>query len=281
MAAAEENGASGAGGPQAPENPRPKKKSVYLLPNLLTTGTIFFGFYSVAAGLNGQFTHAALSILVAGIFDLLDGRVARALGAVSAFGKEYDSLADFLAFGMSPAIMVYQWALVPFGRVGWAAAFLFTVCGALRLARFNVAHYQQDSRVSKRYFQGLPIPAAAGSVALTVLFYSDVQIAFASESPADAWRWFPLMLVYVLAVLMVSSIRFRSFKDFSWHEQRPFMFMVAVVIMLTVLASNLEITLFLVAMAYLFSPLHSHPEYRKLLAEGEEIEEDEVEDLGV
>lgn len=113
---------------------RNNKGASFLLPNLLTTGGLFFGFYAVMAALTGQYERGALAIVAAGIFDGLDGRVARALGAVSAFGKEYDSLADFLSFGIAPAVLIYQWALTPFHRVGWAAAFLFTVCGALRLA---------------------------------------------------------------------------------------------------------------------------------------------------
>ncbi|MGN7614002.1 CDP-diacylglycerol--serine O-phosphatidyltransferase, partial [Magnetococcales bacterium HHB-1] len=203
------------------------KRSVYILPNLLTTGGMFFGFFSLMAGLNQQFETGALSLVVAGIFDALDGRVARAMGATSAFGKEYDSLADFLSFGIAPAVLVYNWALVPFNRLGWAAAFFFAVCGALRLARFNVQHYVQDERLSKRYFQGMPVPAAAGILASTILFYG--QLGISGGSSVDGlWRWLPLFLVFILGVLMVSSLRFRSFKDFSWHRKHPFFTLVAV-----------------------------------------------------
>lgn len=260
----------------------PKSKRTWL-PNLLTTGTLFCGFYAVVQGLDGQFERAALAVLAAAIFDGLDGRVARAMNAVSEFGKEYDSLADFLAFGMAPAIVCYQWALGPFKKVGWAAAFLFTVCGALRLARFNVAHYQEEKKVAKRYFQGLPIPMAAIMLAVTILFYSELGIGAgggAAKNPG-LWRLMPLLQVYLLGILMVSNIRFRSFKDFSWHRQRPFLFLVAVAILLTVLTSYMELTLFLVSIGYLLSAFHSHPEYKKLLAEGEEEEEDEVKDLSV
>lgn len=259
------------------------RKGVYLFPNLLTTGGMFFGFYAIMAGLTGQFERGALAILAAGIFDALDGRVARAMNATSAFGKEYDSLADFLSFGIAPAVLVHQWALAPFERVGWAAAFLFTVCGALRLARFNVQHYSQDERVSKRYFQGLPIPAAAGVLAATVLFY--VQMGFSDivvdATGAGVWRWFPLFLVFALGILMVSSIRFRSFKDFSWHRERPFLTQVGVVVFLTMVTIHLAVTLFVVGLVYLVSMFHSHREYRRLLAEGKEVEEDEVKDLSV
>ncbi|MBF0453565.1 MAG: CDP-diacylglycerol--serine O-phosphatidyltransferase [Magnetococcales bacterium] len=244
---------------------------------------MFFGFYAIMAALTGQFENGAMAILAAGVFDALDGRVARAMNATSAFGKEYDSLADFLSFGIAPAVLLHQWALAPFNRVGWAAAFLFAVCGALRLARFNVQHYTQDEQVSNRYFQGLPIPAAAGILAATVLFY--VEMGFSSEisgvSGDGLWRWLPLILVFSLGILMVSSIRFRSFKDFSWHKKKPFLTQVVVVVFLTMMTIHLAVTLFLVGLAYLFSMIHSHREYRKLLAEGKEVEEDEVKDLSV
>lgn len=259
-------------------------KSHILLPNLLTTGGLFFGFYAVIAALTGQYERGAMAIVVAGIFDGLDGRVARALGAVSAFGKEYDSLADFLSFGIAPAVLIYQWSLTPFHRVGWAAAFLYTVCGALRLARFNVQQYAgQDERVSKRYFQGLPIPAAAGILAATVLFYTDMGLVMdqSIDDQSGMWRWYPLVLMFLLGILMVSTARFRSMKDFSWHRNHPFLMLVAVAIFLTVLTIHMAVTLFLVGLAYLVSVFHSHREYRKLLAEGKEIPEDEVKDLTI
>ncbi len=255
----------------------------YILPNLLTTGGMFFGFYAIMAALDGRFGYGAMAIIIAGVFDGLDGRVARAINATSAFGKEYDSLADFLSFGIAPAVLIHQWALIPFQRVGWAAAFLFAVCGALRLARFNVQHYVQDELVSKRYFQGLPIPAAAGILAATVLFY--LELGLHSEEGIAAgtglWRWLPLLLTFVLGGLMVSGIRFRSMKDFSWHRKRPFLTLVAAVFFLTVLTIHVAVTLFLVSWTYLFSAIHSHREYRRLLAEGKEVEEDEVKDLSV
>jgi CDP-diacylglycerol---serine O-phosphatidyltransferase len=263
--------------------PKSKHKGVYIFPNLLTTGGMFFGFYAIMAALSGQFENGAMAILAAAVFDFLDGRVARAMNATSAFGKEYDSLADFLSFGIAPAVLVHQWALVPFHRVGWAAAFLFTVCGALRLARFNVQHYTQDERVSNRYFQGLPTPAAAGILCATVLFY--VEMGFSnnvgSSTGVGLWRWLPLFLVFTLGILMVSSIRFRSFKDFSWHRKRPFLSQVVVVVFLAMLTIHLAVTMFVISLAYLASILHSHREYQKLLAEGKEVEEDEVKDLSV
>ena len=262
---------------------RPSKRGAFIFPSLLTTGGMFFGFYAIMAALSGQYERSALAIVWAGVFDGLDGRVARAMNATSAFGKEYDSLADFLSFGIAPAVLIHQWALVPFDRVGWAGAFLYTVCGALRLARFNVQHYVQDERVSKRYFQGLPIPAAAGVLTATVLFYMEVGLYSEGSRSAGygVWEGLPLLLIFFLGILMVSSIRFRSMKDLSWHRQHPFLALVGVVIFITVLTMQMAVTLFLVGLTYLFSAIHSHREYRRLLAEGKEVEEDEVKDLSV
>jgi CDP-diacylglycerol--serine O-phosphatidyltransferase len=265
----------------SPDAPKPSKK-VYILPNLLTTGGMFFGFYAIMASLMGQYEIGAKSIIVAAIFDALDGRVARATGGVSSFGKEYDSLADFLSFGVAPAILSYQWALSSFNRVGWAAVFLFCVCSALRLARFNVQHYVQDERVSRRYFQGLPVPAAAGMLVATMLFYIDLELQSSNVTDGSTLApWLPLFMVYVLAILMVSTIRFRSFKDIAWHRERPFLTLVGVVLFITVLTIHMSSTLFVVGCLYLASSIHSHREYRQLLAEGKELEEDEVKDLTV
>lgn len=289
----EDNGDKVSAEARSPERTRPggegrpearPRKSVYILPNLLTTGGLFFGFFAIIAALTGRYEEGALAIVVAGIFDGLDGRVARATGATSAFGKEYDSLADFLSFGIAPAVLMYQWALTPFNRLGWAAAFLFTVCGALRLARFNVQqHVIRDERISKRYFQGLPIPAAAGILAAMILFY--VELGFSGSGPAGEvdtlWRWLPLVMMYALAIFMVSSLRFRSFKDFTWHKEKPFLTLVGVVIFMTLLILHMATTLFVVGLIYLGSIYFSHREYRKLLAEGKEVEEDEVRELSV
>ncbi|MBF0620398.1 MAG: CDP-diacylglycerol--serine O-phosphatidyltransferase [Magnetococcales bacterium] len=257
-----------------------KIKRVHILPNLLTTGSLFFGFFAIMAGITGQYEQGALAIVIASVFDALDGRVARATGGSSAFGKEYDSLSDFLSFGIAPAVLVHQWVLMPFNRVGFAAVFLYSVCSALRLARFNVQQHRQDERVSRRYFQGLPVPAAAIILAATVLFYVELGVVPEGDgSQISPWRWLPLVAVFLLAILMVSTVHFRSFKDFSWHRERPFFTLVAVVITISVFTIDTHTTLFLVGCGYLFSGFHSHREYRRLLAEGKEIEEDEVHDL--
>src|SRR4051794_29092980 len=141
-------------------------KKIYLVPNFVTTANLFCGFYSIIATLNHEYLTAAWAIIAASIFDMLDGRIARLAKATSQFGVEYDSLSDLISFGVAPAILLYQWALQPFDRLGWLAAFLYVVCGALRLARFNV----MTGVISKKYFQGLPIPMAAGMVATFIIF---------------------------------------------------------------------------------------------------------------
>lgn len=265
---------------------RPARR-IYILPNLLTTAGLFFGFYGLMAALDGRYALGAMSIMAAGIFDGLDGRVARATGSTSAFGKEYDSLSDFMCFGVTPAVLMYQWALAPFNRTGWAAAFLYIVCGALRLARFNVQSHLPgvNEQITKRYFQGLPIPAAAGMLAAMVLFYTDLveKLGGPQEVGSGLWRWVPLVAMYVLALLMVSNIRFHSFKDIRWHRRRPFLALVGVVIFISVLMIHPAVTLFLVACIYLASGYFSHREYQGLLAEGKETEEDddEAQDLSV
>ncbi|NVM22766.1 MAG: CDP-diacylglycerol--serine O-phosphatidyltransferase, partial [Desulfobacterales bacterium] len=145
-----------------------KKKSqrgIYILPNLLTSANLFCGFYAIVAATQGYFVKGAIAIMVAAVFDLLDGKIARFTHAVSKFGVEYDSLCDAISFGVAPGILVYLWALQPFGRLGWLAALLFVACGTLRLARFNT----QIDIVSSEYFNGLPIPAAAFMISATVL----------------------------------------------------------------------------------------------------------------
>src|ERR1700677_259559 len=133
-------------------------RKVYLVPNIVTTGNMFCGFYSMIASMHGDFMPASWAIIAASIFDMLDGRIARLTKATSQFGLEYDSLSDLISFGVAPAVLLYQWALQPYDRLGWLASFLYLACGALRLARFNV----NSSALPKNYFQGLPIPMAAG-----------------------------------------------------------------------------------------------------------------------
>jgi len=146
------------------------KKGIYLLPSIFTSLSLFCAFYSITASIKGSILHACWAIIIAGVFDGLDGRIARLTGSTSRFGEEYDSLVDMISFGIAPAILVYNWALQPYGRWGWLVAFLYIICTALRLARFNV---QSESRENK-YFQGLPTPGAAGMIATTVIIFNNL-----------------------------------------------------------------------------------------------------------
>jgi CDP-diacylglycerol--serine O-phosphatidyltransferase len=218
-------------------------KKVYLLPNLLTAGNLFAGFYAIISAVNGQFERAAVALIVAGVLDGLDGKIARVTGSTSRFGVEFDSLADLVSFGVAPAVLIYLWALKPYGRMGWAAAFLFVACGALRLARFNV----QSGSPGKKWFIGLPIPAAAGSLATTLLLVQlfDVKSVFPGA--------LVVFQVYLLAFLMVSSIQYRSFKDLGMYHRRPFSFLVTAVLLISIVAVHPQLTLFTLGVIYVLS----------------------------
>jgi CDP-diacylglycerol--serine O-phosphatidyltransferase len=234
------------------------RKGIYILPNLFTAGSLFAGFYGIVATTNGNFHTAAIWILVSSIFDGLDGKVARLTGTSSKFGVEFDSLADLVAFGVAPGILMYSWALKPFGRLGWLAAFLFVVCGALRLARFNV----QVNTVESKRFVGLPIPAAASMVSATVLLFHRFGW------PGSFKKLAILVLIYLLAFLMVSSFRYYSFKDPELIKRQPFAFLVFAILLLIVIAAEPVIMLFAVFMAYILSGplafLMSYPRRRRL-----------------
>lgn len=233
------------------------RKGIYILPNLFTTGSLFAGFYGMVASMNGDFRTAAIWILVSSIFDGLDGKVARLTGTSSKFGVEYDSLADLVAFGVAPGLLMYAWALKPFGRPGWLAAFLFVVCGALRLARFNV----QVNTVESKRFVGLPIPAAASMVSATVLLFYHLSLT-SYKRPAI------LVLIYILAFLMVSNFRFYSFKDPELIKRQPFWFLVVAVLLLTIIAAEPVLMLFIIFICYTFSGplgfLLTYPRRRRL-----------------
>ena len=216
-------------------------RGIYLLPNLLTTGSFFAGFYAIIAAIQGDYWWASLAILISIVLDGLDGTVARITKTSSAFGLQYDSLCDLVAFGIAPAILMYKWALAPFGRVGWLAAFIFAACGALRLARFNVFTQTAGSGVD---FRGLPIPAAAGVLASWVFLIEDFGIQ----------AWVPLTITvafaYVLAFLMVSTVRYKSFKKFDGRLRRPFRVLVGTILVLFVAAAIPQVVAFLVMIGY-------------------------------
>ena len=234
-------------------------KMIYLLPNIFTLGNIFFGFFSMISSIEGEFVRAAYVIIVAGFFDVFDGKVARATNSTSRFGVEFDSLADLVSFGIAPAILVYLWALQPAERVGWLGAFLFVVCGALRLARFNVL----VDVVSSDRFIGLPIPCAAGMVASAVILVENFPNALELRE-----HWLPLItaMVYGLAVLMVSNIQYRSTKKMTMKGKNPFGIMVIAALFLIVIALNPEISFFAIGVTYIaFGLIEAVFGLRKLL----------------
>lgn len=219
--------------------PRKVRMHIYVLPNLLTTVNMFFGFFAIIYSINEEYTWAAYAIVVGAIFDQLDGRVARATNSTSRFGAEYDSLSDLISFGLAPSLLLFLWSLQPFGRLGWLASFFYVACGALRLARFNV----QSESVEKAYFQGLPIPMAAGIVASSVLAFQDLAL--------DATRsWILLAMTFLLGFVMVSNFRYRSFKDIDLKHRRPFEYLVAGVFIFAMVAIRPESTLFLLFLSY-------------------------------
>lgn len=223
------------------------KKGIYLLPNLFTTGNLLCGFSSIVAAINDQYAQAALAILIAVCLDYLDGKVARMTNSSSAFGLEYDSLADLLSFGMAPGLLLYAWTLRSFGPFGWLAAFLFVICGALRLARFNV----QATDVQKYTFTGLPIPAAAGVLASAVLLGRQLYGDFHG---VDADRpFFIVVAVYALAFLMVSNFKYRSFKRLRLRRPSPVQVLVGAGGAIIIIVLMPEVSLFLMFFAYALS----------------------------
>lgn len=241
------------------------RKGVYILPNLITSGSLFAGFYSIVQTHFGRYELAAYAIIAGVVLDGLDGRVARMTHTTTKFGVEYDSLADLVTFGVAPAFLAYGWALSPFDRWGWLAAFLYLVCGALRLARFNV----QVNTVEKGKFNGLPIPAAAIFVASSILFIYYLQqvelesggtradlLGWISGTSAamDAVRPFVMLIaIYILAFLMVSTIKFNSFKDLDPFLKRPFNTLVIFIFGVLLLLSEPQIMIFLAISAYVVS----------------------------
>ncbi len=220
-----------------------RHRGVYLLPNLFTTGALFCGFYAVVSGMDGNFGHAAVAIFLAMLLDGMDGRVARMTNTQSAFGEQYDSLADMVSFGVAPALVMFSWVLQDLGRWGWAAAFIYTACAALRLARFNT----QIGVVDKKYFIGLASPMAAAVIAATVLTLSSYQ-------PETVWAKSGLaILTAVVGLLMVSNFRYTSFKSVDFSGRVPFGFMLLVVMAFALLIIYREEGLLLLSIVYALS----------------------------
>lgn len=233
---------------------KPRRRGIYLLPNLLTTGALFTGFYSIVAAIDGNFLAAAWAIYVAMFLDGLDGRVARMTSTESDFGKEFDSLADMVSFGLAPAIVTYQWGVERFseygqlwGRLGWLAAFLYTVAAAFRLARFNTSLAVDD----KRYFQGLPSPPAASGIAAMVWISIHFQIQGLIALIAG------LGITALTGLAMMSNFRYLSFKDFNLGSRVRFANLLIIPLVLIVIAVNPPVVLFAVFAVYASSaPLY-------------------------
>src|SRR5262245_46558614 len=226
------------------EAPRQRfRRGVYLLPSLLTMGNMFCGYASIVYAMRGEFELAALFIGFGFVLDMLDGRVARLTGATSDFGLQFDSLADVISFGVAPAVLVLNWGLLPLGRLGWYAGFLFVTAAAMRLARFNI---QSAAGGDKRYFVGMPSPAAAAVPAATV---------YAMPNAVQDYREALLVLVMVLipAVLMVSTIRFRSFKTIDLQTRRPYTVLILIAGAIVLITTHPRFVLVALAYSYLLS----------------------------
>jgi CDP-diacylglycerol--serine O-phosphatidyltransferase len=219
-----------------------RHRGVYLLPNLFTTGALFGGFYAIVSAMNGNFTHAAVAIFVSMMLDGMDGRVARMTNTQSAFGEQYDSLADMVSFGVAPALVVFSWVLQDLGRWGWAAAFIYMACAALRLARFNT----QIGVVDKKYFIGLASPAAASVIAGMVWVWSAVV-------PEFPWGILVAVVTALVGLLMVSNFRYTSFKSIDFRGRVPFAFMLLVVLIFASLIIYQEQGILAIAVLYALS----------------------------
>jgi len=222
------------------KDPR-RKRGIYLIPNLLTTGNLFSGLFSIVMVFEANYVAAAIAILVAMVFDMLDGKSARLMNSTSQFGVEYDSLADVVAFGVAPGLLIYSWALSAQGKAGAAVMFAFVACGALRLARFNVMTATSESK----YFTGLPIPAAAGVVATLVIFDHHIVRMGAEVKPIII-----LIITLALAFLMVSTVKYRSFKDLRFRDGHHVQYLVRAVLALVMVVAWPQVMLFVVAAGY-------------------------------
>jgi len=220
-----------------------RRRGIFLLPSLLTTGNLFCGFLALILTTQRRFTEAAVAVLVAMVLDLLDGKVARLTKTTSQFGVEFDSLADVVSFCVAPAFMLYNLALAPLGRAAWLGAFLYVICGALRLARFNV----YTGVVDRRYFVGLPTPAAAGMVVAVILLFDGVE-------SLERWQAGAIAVgTYIVALLMVSTFRYWSFKEIDFARRRPVGLLLLVVLGVLIVATHPQWFLLALFSAYLLS----------------------------
>lgn len=239
-----------------PSGQKERHKGVYLLPNLFTTAALFAGFYAIISGMKGNFEAAGMAIIVAQLMDGFDGRIARLTNTTSAFGVQYDSLSDMVSFGLAPSLVIFSWGLEPLGKFGWAAAFLFAACAALRLARFNT----QVETVDKRYFVGLASPPAAAILATTVWLWHD------SVPPYEVSVLVAIITI-MIGLLMVSNVRYTSFKGFNLRGRVPFVVMLAALLIFIVIVIDPPTVLLLMACLYCISgPAMWLLAYRKSVA---------------
>jgi CDP-diacylglycerol--serine O-phosphatidyltransferase len=240
----------------APEQVRPRSKGIYILPNAVTLAALFAGFYSIVMAMNGRFDVAAIGIFCAAVLDSLDGRVARMTNTQSAFGEQMDSLCDMVSFGLAPALIVYEWALKGLGKLGWLAAFVYCSAAALRLARFNT----NIGIVDKRFFQGMPSPAAAALVIGFIYVMDDAGFSGASKLPWLAWTAFGVTLFAGLT--MVTNVPFYSFKVVGLKRTVPFVVIVAIALGIAVINIHPPIVLFALFGGYAISGYATYA-YRK------------------
>ncbi|MDP1594860.1 MAG: CDP-diacylglycerol--serine O-phosphatidyltransferase [Gallionella sp.] len=220
-----------------------RRRGIYLLPNLFTTGALFAGFYAIVQAMNGRFEYAAVAIFIAMVLDGLDGRVARMTHTQSEFGAEYDSLSDMVSFGVAPSLVMYEWALKGMGKWGWFAAFIYCVATALRLARFNT----NIDIVDKNYFQGLPSPAAAALVAGFVWVMLDYGFK------GDELRWYAAALTVFAGLSMVSNLPFYSFKTINMRKSVPFLVIFLAALFFVLISSDPPRVLFGLFLCYALS----------------------------
>ncbi len=228
------------------DHPKPKHRGYYLLPNMMTLASLLTGFLGILWSIDGRFEMAAIAIIVSCVFDGLDGKLARLTNSASDFGVQLDSLADLVAFGVGPAVMIHQWATHEFGRLGIMASFLVMACGALRLARFNI----QTGKISKKFFIGLPIPAAACTLATFVLFSSYIPMSMSDWIPRIT-----LGLAFLVSILMVSNVRYASFKDAEVIRAHRFSATVTALLIFVLVASEPKLLSFIFFIGYIISGL--------------------------
>ncbi len=228
------------------EGQKVKRRGIYLWPNLITTAALLSGFYSIIASMNQDYTHAVYAIFIAALLDGLDGRVARAIGAQSPFGEQFDSLSDLLAFGVAPAILMYSWSLHDLGRIGLAACFVYTACAAFRLARFNV----QIGVVDKRYFIGVASPLAAVMIISLVLVARDFPEFFNLQELGG--QILNAVIIIAVGLLMISNIKYYSFKTVE-RKRVPFFVLPIIVFIFAAMTYNIPVGIFVISIIYALS----------------------------